>query len=182
MATTIVVHEVHKCPQKNGLFGELTVWHVIIFTSILAFLFLLDILTTQVILRMGGVELNPVMAGVVASPILHIILKYGVLVMIIPVALTAESRVRGSGVILYAHSDRHVYRGHHQQCHGASSPHYENLSRIIPKRPDRFYPVLRRDNNGEILRCYRIVDKPGDYSALFLSSSEAMLPCLLKPP
>ena len=72
MATTGVVREVRKCPQKKSLFGELTVWHVIIFTSILAFLFLLDILTTQVILRMGGVELNPVMAGVVASPILHV--------------------------------------------------------------------------------------------------------------
>ena len=51
---------------------------------------------------MGGVELNPVMAGVVASPILHVILKYGVLVMVIPVALTAEGRQKGSGVILYA--------------------------------------------------------------------------------
>jgi len=102
MTATGVVREERKCPlHKNGFFGELTLCHVIIFTSILAFLFLLDILTTQVILRMGGVELNPLMAGVVITPILHVLLKCGILAMVIPVALTAEGRVRGSGRVLY---------------------------------------------------------------------------------
>jgi hypothetical protein len=86
---------------KKGRFGKLTLLHVILFTSILAFLFLLDILTTQVILRMGGVELNPVMAGIVTTPLLHVLLKCGILMMVIPVALIAESHVRGSGVALY---------------------------------------------------------------------------------
>lgn len=86
---------------KMGLSGKLTLVHVIIFTSVLSILFLLDILTTQAILRMGGVELNPLMAGVVTTPLMHVTLKCGVLIMIIPVALTAEDRVRGSGIVLY---------------------------------------------------------------------------------
>jgi len=84
-----------------GLSGELTLVHVIILTSVLAFLFLLDILTTQTILSMGGAELNPLMASVVTTPLMHVILKCGVLMMVIPVALTAEDQVRGSGIVLY---------------------------------------------------------------------------------
>ena len=62
---------------KMGLSGKLTLVHVIIFTSVLSILFLLDILTTQAILRMGGVELNPLMAGVVTTPLMHVTLKCG---------------------------------------------------------------------------------------------------------
>jgi len=88
-------------PVRNR-YGELTLVQILIFTSILAFLFLLDITTTQVILGMGGVELNPLMAGMVTFPVLHIILKCGILIMVIPVALIAEERVRGAGIALYA--------------------------------------------------------------------------------
>jgi hypothetical protein len=71
------------------------------FSLILAALFLLDIFTTQVILRLGGIELNPVMAGVVASPAIHIVLKSATLLLIIVVSLIAEKEVRGSSVIFY---------------------------------------------------------------------------------
>lgn len=83
-------------------YGELTLMHVFVFTCVLAGLFLLDITTTDVILGMGGVELNPLMVGMVTFPVLHIILKCGILMMVIPVALIAEEHVRGSGVALYA--------------------------------------------------------------------------------
>ncbi len=63
---------------------------------------MMDILSTQLILGMGGVELNPVMAGIVTIPLLHVLLKCGILMMVIPVALVAEARVRGSGVAFYA--------------------------------------------------------------------------------
>lgn len=89
-------------PPVRSRYGELTLVQILIFTSILAFLFLLDITTTQVILGMGGVELNPLMAGMVTFPVLHIILKCGILMMVIPVALIAEERVRGAGIALYA--------------------------------------------------------------------------------
>ena len=82
--------------------GDLTPLLILIFTGVLAFLFVLDITTTQAILVMGGEELNPLMAGVVAFPLLHVFLKFGILGMVVPVALTAESRVEGAGVALYA--------------------------------------------------------------------------------
>ena len=68
---------------------------------ILSTLFLLDVVTTQIILRMGGVELNPLMAGIVANPVLHLGIKAAILLVIIPVSLIAEQRVRGSGAIFY---------------------------------------------------------------------------------
>lgn len=71
------------------------------FSLILAALFLLDILTTQVILWLGGIELNPLMAGVVTSPAIHIAIKSAILLLIIVVSLIAEKEVRGSSVIFY---------------------------------------------------------------------------------
>jgi len=71
------------------------------FSLILAALFLLDIITTQLILRLGGIELNPAMAGVVKSPLVHIAIKAGTLLLIIAVALIAEKKVKGSSVAFY---------------------------------------------------------------------------------
>ncbi len=68
---------------------------------ILGTLFLLDIITTQITLRMGGVELNPFMAGIVANPVLHMGIKAAILLVIFPVSLIAERRVRGSGAVFY---------------------------------------------------------------------------------
>ncbi len=68
---------------------------------ILAALFLLDIVTTEIILLMGGVELNPFMIAVVASPPAHLALKAAILAVIFTVALVAERQVRGSGVFFY---------------------------------------------------------------------------------
>lgn len=72
-----------------------------IFLLILGILFLLDILTTQVILRMGGIELNPFMAGIVSHPVLHSILKIIILLVIFRVSFIAESRVKGSSIFFY---------------------------------------------------------------------------------
>ena len=71
------------------------------FSLILAALFLLDILTTQSILRLGGIELNPAMAAVVTSPLMHFAIKAGILLLIILVSLIAEMRVRGSSIAFY---------------------------------------------------------------------------------
>jgi hypothetical protein len=70
-------------------------------TLILAMLFLFDIITTHLILWLGGVELNPAMAGIVASPLLHIAIKAGTLLLIIVVALIAETKVKGSSIAFY---------------------------------------------------------------------------------
>jgi hypothetical protein len=78
-----------------------TVFRMIELLSILGTLFLLDIVTTQVILRMGGAELNPFMAGVVAYPALHLGIKAAILLLIFSVSLIAEKRVEGSGFIFY---------------------------------------------------------------------------------
>ena len=76
-------------------------WHLHVYSYILAGLFLLDILTTHIILRMGGVELNPFMAAVVSVPILHMAVKGAILLVIVSVALVAERHVRDSGVFFY---------------------------------------------------------------------------------
>ena len=78
-------------PKSGGTQRAVSGW-LIIFSFVLAILFMIGILSTQIILNMGGVELNPVMAGIVATPFLHLLLKCGILMMVIPVALIAEAR------------------------------------------------------------------------------------------
>lgn len=68
---------------------------------ILGTLFMLDIVTTQIIFMWGGVELNPIMAGIVANPALHVAIKTLILLMILPVSLIAEQRVKNSGTFFY---------------------------------------------------------------------------------
>jgi len=71
------------------------------FTLILAILFLLDIISTQIILMQGGVEFNPVMIAVVANPPVHYAIKGVTLLLISIVALIAEKKVRGSAIPFY---------------------------------------------------------------------------------
>ena len=80
---------------------ERTVLHKVELLFLLATLFLLDIMTTQIILRMGGAELNPLMAGVVANPVLHLGIKAIILLLVFLVSLIAEKRVKGSCVFFY---------------------------------------------------------------------------------
>jgi hypothetical protein len=68
---------------------------------VLGTLFLLDIMTTQIILRHGGIELNPIMAGIVLNPVLHVGIKATILLLVFPVSLFAEQRVKGSSLFLY---------------------------------------------------------------------------------
>lgn len=86
----------------KGVFRGLSTWHIAIFTSVIAMLFLLDIVTTEEILSLGGVELNPMMAGIVGIPLVHVLVKFGFLLAVIPMSLVAESRIRGTGVYFYA--------------------------------------------------------------------------------
>lgn len=83
-------------PADAGIDRRITV-----FSLILAALFLLDILTTHLILWMGGIELNPAMVGVVTSPVLHLAIKAGTLLLIIVVSLIAETKVKGSSLAFY---------------------------------------------------------------------------------
>ena len=71
------------------------------FSLILATLFLLDILTTHLILWLGGIELNPAMSGIVMSPLVHLAIKAGTLLLIIIVSLVAEKKVKGSAIAFY---------------------------------------------------------------------------------
>ena len=87
-------------PEYRSL-GHETVRRIIEVLLILGILFLLDIITTRIILRMGGVELNPVMAGIVSYPALHLVIKAVIFLIIFPVSLIAERRVKGSGALMY---------------------------------------------------------------------------------
>lgn len=80
---------------------EETSRHIADLQLILGMLFLLDIVTTQIILRMGGIELNPLMAGIVANPPLHLGIKAILLLLIYSVSLLAEQRVQGSSAVFY---------------------------------------------------------------------------------
>lgn len=74
---------------------------ILIFTLMLAGLFLLDIGTTQFILLLGGMELNPLMTGVVTIPALHLAVKSTILLAVVLVAVQAERYVRGSSAYFY---------------------------------------------------------------------------------
>lgn len=74
---------------------------IVVFTLMLGALFLLDIGTTQFIIRMGGVELNPLMAGIVTSPALHLAIKFAILLAAVFVAFLSERYVRGAGAYLF---------------------------------------------------------------------------------
>jgi len=96
----------HCTGTKTGYPGSLpaddaTNRQITEFSLILAALFLLDILSTQVILWLGGIELNPAMAGIVTSPLMHLAIKAGTLILIILVSLVAEMQVRGSSCAFY---------------------------------------------------------------------------------
>jgi len=71
-----------------------------IFSLIL--LFSIDIITTDLILSLGGMELNRLMAGVVAYPVAHLALKGVVLIYIVGVCTWAEQRIARSGVTAMA--------------------------------------------------------------------------------
>ena len=86
---------------EYGPLSHQTVYRMVASLLILGTLFALDILSTQIILHMGGVELNPLMLGIVTHPALHIAIKTAILLVIFPVSLIAEQRVRGSSAIFY---------------------------------------------------------------------------------
>jgi hypothetical protein len=88
-------------PRSVGPGTRVFAW-IILLSLVLADLFLLDIMTTQLILNMGGIELNPLMTGVVTLPVMHLLLKIGIVLCVIPIALNAEARIKGSGIALYA--------------------------------------------------------------------------------
>ena len=73
----------------------------IAFSSILAALFIIDILTTERVLSLGGGELNPLMVWVTSSMILHAVIKALLIALVIAVAHVADERVPRSGVRLY---------------------------------------------------------------------------------
>jgi len=71
-----------------------------IFSLIL--LFSVDIITTEMILALGGSELNRLMAGVVAYPMAHLALKGIVLIYITGICMWAEKKITQSGVTAMA--------------------------------------------------------------------------------
>ncbi|MDO9540216.1 MAG: DUF5658 family protein [Methanocalculus sp.] len=91
-----------EAPWISRLTGKFILPDYRVLILALASLFLLDVITTELILILGGVELNPVMAGIVASPILHLALKAAVFLFVITTTGYAERRVPASGVVALA--------------------------------------------------------------------------------
>ena len=69
---------------------------------LLILLFSVDIITTEMILALGGSELNRLMAGVVAYPMAHLALKGIVLIYITGICMWAEKKITQSGVTAMA--------------------------------------------------------------------------------
>jgi hypothetical protein len=69
---------------------------------ILYILFSIDIVTTEAILRLGGVELNRLMTEIVSYPMGHIALKGAVLTLVAGVCVWAEERIARSGIATMA--------------------------------------------------------------------------------
>ncbi len=88
-----------EVPWITRLTGEFILPDHRLLAMALAILFLLDCITTELILILGGVELNPVMAGIVASPLLHMAVKAAVFLFVIATTGYAERRVPASGAV-----------------------------------------------------------------------------------
>jgi hypothetical protein len=101
MSAGIPGHNIHYTFLEYRPLDDGTSRQIVELLLILGTLFLLDIVTTEIILWMGGVELNPLMAGIVANPALHLGIKAAILFLIFLVSLIAEQRVKGSGACFY---------------------------------------------------------------------------------
>lgn len=89
-------------PIRSCGSGQEYDYRIIAGAGIITGLFILDILTTQVILAGGGIEYNPFMAGVVQSPLVHTAIKLLLLVLVVVTAEYSETTLKGSGVALFA--------------------------------------------------------------------------------
>lgn len=74
---------------------------IVVSVSILSALFILDVLTTEIILSGGGVEYNPFMAGIVQNPLVHVLVKMLLLILVVFAAKHSEAMVKGSGTMLF---------------------------------------------------------------------------------
>ena len=94
-------HRVRGSFADSAPLDDRTIFRITELLAVLGALFLLDITTTHIILLMGGVELNPLMVGIVANPVLHAGLKGAILLFIFSASVIAELHVRGSSVFFY---------------------------------------------------------------------------------
>jgi hypothetical protein len=88
-----------EAPWITRFTGEFILPDHRLLAMVLGILFLLDCITTELILISGGVELNPVMEGIVASPLLHLTVKAAVFLFIIIMTGYAGRRVPASGAV-----------------------------------------------------------------------------------
>lgn len=77
-------------------------YHLILGTLAVIFggLLFLDVLTTTIILRMGGSELNPAMQFIVDNPCLHLIVKFIFAGFVIWMVSRAEHMKEYSGAVI----------------------------------------------------------------------------------
>ena len=65
---------------------------------ILGVLLNLDVLTTSLVISLGGYEMNPIMAGVVGVSMIHLFVKWLVLVFVVLVATLSDRIMNGAGI------------------------------------------------------------------------------------
>ncbi len=81
-------------------FQDISKWILPVLGCIVAALFFLDVLTTALILGLGGYEMNPAMVPVVSNPYVHVVFKLVFACAIVLVALYAERKMPLSGSAL----------------------------------------------------------------------------------
>ncbi len=69
---------------------------------ILGVLLLLDVLTTSLVLKVGGYETNVLMEGIVTVPMVHLLFKWLFLVLVVIAARFADHTVKGTGIYIMA--------------------------------------------------------------------------------
>jgi hypothetical protein len=65
---------------------------------ILGVLLNLDVLTTSLVIRLGGYEMNSIMAGVVGIPMIHLFVKWLLLIFVVMAALFSDRILNGVGI------------------------------------------------------------------------------------
>ncbi|HIH27791.1 MAG TPA: hypothetical protein HA256_07490 [Methanoregulaceae archaeon] len=67
---------------------------------ILGVLLILDVLTTSLVLSVGGYETNVLMEGIVTIPVVHLFLKWLFLVFVVIAARFCDWMVQGTGLYI----------------------------------------------------------------------------------
>ena len=95
----LVIHPVNNRLQQKASMCHIPPPYIILplLALLLASIMAVDVITTTFILDHGGIELNPIMIGIVGSPLLHMGVKVIAFLSIVVLSIFLEMRMKYCG-------------------------------------------------------------------------------------